>query len=112
MQQALPLASPSVGESGTALLIERHRARRVRVCGREPGRAHRLRMSFLDGSGEPQRVLSPSELEPDSPLTPREEREYHRLDSLLAGQDRPPTAEYRRFEALRLRSLHGGEAAR
>jgi hypothetical protein len=75
---------------GTALLIEHHRAHRVRLLGRAPGRALRVRVAFVDRPSEPQRELPPRELQPDAPLTPREEAEYQRLDRRLAGQDRPP----------------------
>jgi hypothetical protein len=97
-------------DARTALLIEQHRARPVRVLGRAEGRAVRLDIAIV-GSGE-RRTLAPAELHPDAPLTEREEREYDRLDRRLAGQDRPLKADYDRFEALRLRSLlHPGGAS-
>lgn len=109
-QRTLELEAPRP-PCGTALLIEAHRAHRVRVLGQAPGRARRVRVAFVDRPAEPQRVLAPRELTPDAPLTDREETEYRRLDRRLAGQDRPAKAEYDRFEALRLRSvLHPGAA--
>lgn len=109
LQHALSFGA-AVSDSGTALLIEAHRAHRVRILGSVPGRARRVRIAFLDRQGEPLRELAPAELVPDAPLTDREEAEYQRLDRRLSGQDRPLKADYDRFEALRLRSLlHAGE---
>jgi hypothetical protein len=110
MQGALTFgAAPP--DARTALLIEAHRAHRVRILGPAPGRAKRLEVAIV-GNGE-RRTLAPAELVPDAPLTAREEAEYRRLDARLAGQDRPLQDDYRRFEALRLRSLvHAGAETR
>lgn len=102
MQQSLSFGG-APQDARTALLIEAHRAHRVRILGPAPGRAKRLEVAIL-GSGE-RRTLASADLAPDAPLTPREEAEYRRLDAKLAGDDRPLKADYDRFETLRLRSL-------
>ncbi len=71
------------------------------------GRRRRTQDVRLVGSGA-QRSVPINELADAAPLNPAEEREYERLDRMLAGTFGDSEV-LRKFNALRLRSLHFSE---
>lgn len=81
----------------------------VRLATIEDRRQRALPVRLVGEAGAGERLIPACDLVPATPLTGDEEREYARLDALLAGT-MGEARTLKRFNALRLRSLMFGDA--